>query len=161
MLVKTTLETTFQKNLSKSQKFPREIYVVEFCYSQTIFFLVHCNFTYASDLMILWHFILKLFLKFWSLLNSNCAHSILIIVSPKLLYSSQFHWCISLFLWRQNSKNYKIKSMYIWNQMKLFLYSFYWLRNFLNNYRTCSESGLLFQQFMYRDNNKSIYVTHY
>ena len=53
------------------------------------------------------------------------------------------------------------KSMYIWNQMKLSQYSFYWLRNFLNNYRTCSESGLLFEQFVYRDNNKSVYVTHY
>ena len=118
LLVETTLETTIQKNLSKSQKFPREIYVVEFCYSQTIFFLVHSNFTYASDLMILWNFILKLFLKFCSLLNLNCAHCILIIVSTKLLYSNHFHWCISLFLWRQNSKNpciYEIK----WNYFSI------------------------------------------
>ena len=47
--VEKPLKTTIQKNLSKSQKFPRKISVVEFRYSQTIFFAVHSNFAYDSE----------------------------------------------------------------------------------------------------------------
>ena len=35
--VEKTLKTTIQKNLTKSQKFARELSVAEFRYSQTIF----------------------------------------------------------------------------------------------------------------------------
>ena len=43
-----TFKTTIQKNLSKSQKFARKVSVVEFRYSQTIFFAVYSNFTHDS-----------------------------------------------------------------------------------------------------------------
>ena len=38
MYVKKTLKTTIQEKLQKSQKFPRNISVAEFCYSQAIVF---------------------------------------------------------------------------------------------------------------------------
>ena len=44
-----TLKTSIQKNVPKSQKFGREIFVAEFRYSQTIFFAVRSNFTYDSE----------------------------------------------------------------------------------------------------------------
>ena len=39
-------------------------------------------------LLILRNFILKLYLRFWSLLNLNCTHCILISVWPNFLYSN-------------------------------------------------------------------------
>ena len=38
--VEITLEATIQNKFSKSMKFSREISVVEFCYSQTLVFMV-------------------------------------------------------------------------------------------------------------------------
>ena len=44
-----TLKTTIQKNLPKSQKVAGEVSEVEFCYSQTIFWVVRSNFAYDSE----------------------------------------------------------------------------------------------------------------
>ena len=46
--VKKTLKTIIQKNLSKCQELARKKSAAEFHYSQTIF-VVHSNFTYASE----------------------------------------------------------------------------------------------------------------
>ena len=70
-------------------------------------------------LMLLLNFILKLLFEILASCNLNRKHRFLINVLPNLLYSNQFRWCISLFLW-------KIKSM----------------SNMFS--RAFSESGLLF-----------------
>ena len=44
-----TLKTTIQKNLPKSQKVAGEVSEAEFCYSQTIFWVVRSNFAYDSE----------------------------------------------------------------------------------------------------------------
>ena len=47
--VEITLEITILKNLLKSWKFARKISALELCYRQTIFSVVHSNFTYDSE----------------------------------------------------------------------------------------------------------------
>ena len=56
--VEKTVETTIQKKLSKISEICKKILVVEFCYSQTMFFfclfvcfafVVHSNFVYDSE----------------------------------------------------------------------------------------------------------------
>ena len=51
--VEKTLKTTIQKNLSKSQKFARELSVAEFRYSQTIFLRFTVILVMITRLMIL------------------------------------------------------------------------------------------------------------
>ena len=51
--VEKTLKTTIQKNLSKSQKFARELSVAEFRYSQTIFLRFTVILVTITRLMIL------------------------------------------------------------------------------------------------------------
>ena len=43
------LDVAIHNNLSKCPEFLREISVVEFCYSETIVFGIHSNFTYDSE----------------------------------------------------------------------------------------------------------------
>ena len=51
--VEKTLKTTIQKNLTKSQKFARELSVAEFRYSQTIFLRFTVILVMITRLMIL------------------------------------------------------------------------------------------------------------
>ena len=51
--VEKTLKTTIQKNLTKSQKFARELSVAEFRYSQTIFLRFTVILLMITRLMIL------------------------------------------------------------------------------------------------------------
>ena len=93
-----TLKTTIKKNLSKSQKFVRKISVVEFCYYEIIFLCFTVILLMILKLKILWNFILKLYLRSWSLLHINCTYCILtwnyssmilISVWPNFLYSNR------------------------------------------------------------------------
>ena len=63
LFVAITLEVAIQNNLSKSQRFSREISVVQFRYSGTIVFGINSNFTYDSEI----YDIVKLYLS----LNSS------------------------------------------------------------------------------------------
>ena len=83
-----TLKTTIQKNLRKSQKFARKTSVAEFSFSQTILLQFTVIFILILKLMILWNFILKLYLRSWSLLNWSCPHCILISISANFPYSN-------------------------------------------------------------------------
>ena len=42
-------KAVIQNNFSKSREFLREILVMEFDYSETIFFGIHSNFTFDSE----------------------------------------------------------------------------------------------------------------
>ena len=78
-----TLEAAIKNNLSKSQKFPSEIFAVEIRYSEIIVLKIHTNFTYDSET----YDIVKLdsdSLKFYCLL---------------ILVSSQFNLYIVVINW--------------------------------------------------------------
>ena len=88
------------------------------------FFAVHSNFT--LKLIILWNFILKLYLRFWAILNLLVNR-----VSPNFLHLINFN---DIFLWRQNSKNEKIKPIYKIGINYLFIHM---IKKFFKKYRTC------------------------
>ena len=80
--VAITLEVTTHNNLSKSQKFSREI-SVDFDYSETIVFGIHSNFTYDSktyDIVKLNSDNLKSYLSLDSSLLFNVNHLIYCIL---------------------------------------------------------------------------------
>ena len=60
--------------------------MAEFHYSQTIFSAVHSNCAYHFETNDVLKLYMKLYTRFWSLLNSNCTHDILISVSPNFFY---------------------------------------------------------------------------
>ena len=78
--LKMVLKTTIQKNLSKPQKFARKTSVAEFCCNQIIFLRFTVTLLMILKLMIWRHFILKINLRLWSVLNLSCTYSNVTIV---------------------------------------------------------------------------------
>ena len=96
------MKTTIQKNLlTKSPK------SAEFRCSEAIFFRFTVILHMILKLVILWNFILKLYLRSWSLLN--CTHCILVSVSPNFLYYNCLISCSDLFHYFRDAKFQKSK----------------------------------------------------
>ena len=84
-----TLKTTIQKNLSKSQKFAREVSVVEFRYSQIIFLRLS---VILLMLMVLWNFILKLHIQSpVEQLRLSFFVEIINVLKPLVIFAGELH----------------------------------------------------------------------
>ena len=80
------MEDAIQNNLSKSQKFLREISVLEFRYSETIVFGTHSDFTYDS--------LCSDSLKFYPSLDFSSSHLKMYIIVINLVNVNQLIYCI-------------------------------------------------------------------